>query len=208
MTQKSPSRARRKLTQNDSKFDTFPERVSFRDIFESFPLDSAKSLLSNRKCHLWVRDMCPNGVSQRLGLLENAPHTNLAQHVKSTAIGPNADVGGGTWIQTPCLGFLVAKESHREIYVKRKQKGGFVKGGFGECASFRFLVPGNIRQIHPFGNHPSANPRKWGARSCFRMSFPEFSHRVVPSLFSFIGSSICQRKGSDLPKGPWIGKPG
>ena len=72
--------------------------------------------------------------------------------------------------------------------IERKQKGGFVKGRFwrmclrsgfwyrgtsawtlvpvlgaGEHTNvplFRFLVPGNIRQNHPFGNHPCANPER------------------------------------------------
>ena len=31
--------------------------------------------------------------------------------------------------------------------------------------SFRFFVPGNIRQNHPFGNNPFANPRNMTATS-------------------------------------------
>ena len=71
-------------------------------------------------------------------------------------------------------------------HIERKQKGGFIMGGFGKCTlvpvfgtgehpnvpsfrffgagehpnvpAFRFLVP---KSIHPFGNHPFANPRMW-----------------------------------------------
>ena len=34
--------------------------------------------------------------------------------------------------------------------------------------SFRFLVPGNIRQNHPCGNHPFAHPRCFSLWACFR----------------------------------------
>ena len=71
---------------------------------------------------------------------------------------------------------LPSSKSHlsKHFYVERKQKGGC---GFGECTfapdfgagehpnvpSFRFLVPGNIRQSHPLGNHPFPNPRLGGS---------------------------------------------
>ena len=35
----------------------------------------------------------------------------------------------------------------------------FVPGEHPNVPSFRFLVPGNIRQNHPFGNHPFAKRR-------------------------------------------------
>ena len=34
----------------------------------------------------------------------------------------------------------------------------FVSGEHANVTSFRFLVPGNIRQNRPFGNHPFPNP--------------------------------------------------
>ena len=83
-----------------------------------------------------------------------------------------------------CVNGTRIKKTHA---IERKQKGGFVKGRFwrmcprsgfwywgtsagslvpvfgtGEhpnVPSFRLLVPGNIRQNHPFGNHPFANAR-------------------------------------------------
>ena len=43
--------------------------------------------------------------------------------------------------------------------------------------SFRFLVPGNIGQNHPFGNHPFANPRfLLGGSEMKRFSFPAVHH--------------------------------
>ena len=91
-----------------------------------------------------------------------------------------------------------------------EQRGGFVEGSFGKCALvpaflyrrsvfgtlnpvflYRcpffvprsgFWGPGNIRQNHPFGNRPFANPRKvtfrvstkvtlWTRTSHFRVTF-------------------------------------
>ena len=96
------------------------------------------------------------------------------------------------------------------------------KGGFGECAlvpallpgniqmyprsgfwywrntlnvpSFRFLVPGNIRRNHPFGNHPFANPRVFCIFS-FSLVARRFGNgpktlsksTVSPSSVSFLG---------------------
>ena len=96
--------------------------------------------------------------------------------------------------------------------LERKRKGGFAKGWFGECTSFRFLVPGehsnvpsfrflvpgnirmypgsgfwyqgNIRQNHPFGNHPFV---KAGSLQCgFWPGNSQIPIWILPWMFWWI----------------------
>ena len=51
----------------------------------------------------------------------------------------------------------------------------FGTGEHPNIPSFRFLVPGNIRQTHPFGNYPFANPRNILDLSTHRFSWFRFA---------------------------------
>ena len=64
-----------KMTQN---LTLSQRRVIFGVIFESLFLDPEKSFLSHRKCHFWVWDLWPNGVSQVLGV--NSPALILSKN--------------------------------------------------------------------------------------------------------------------------------
>ena len=89
----------------------------------------------------------------------------------------------------PIFRLILGGRSESLVRLTRREKGGFVKGsqkgGFGECTLvpvvvgtcerplvpvfvpvehlnvplFRFSFQGNIRQNHPFGNHPLVKPR-------------------------------------------------
>ena len=73
------------------------------------------------------------------------------------------------WRMCPRSGFLVLANIRMYLF--------FPFVGAGEhpnVPSFRFLVPGNMRQNHPFGNHPFANPRAFCGYSTVTPNFPEF----------------------------------
>ena len=67
MTFEDPGESDTKMTQN---LTLAQRKVIFGAIFEPLFLDPEKSFLSHRKCHFWVRDLWPNGVSQFLEVPE------------------------------------------------------------------------------------------------------------------------------------------
>ena len=76
-------------------------------------------------------------------------------------------------------------------------------------ASFQFLVPGNIRQNHPFGNHPCANPRKKEKNSNTPCSSSHLhSGQGIPDLDGPIRANRCagdSRESFQVGKIEWGG---
>ena len=78
------------------------------------------------------------------------------------------------------IGLKAINSSKKVLKIHWEIKGRFRKRVvLANVPSFRFSFRGNIRQNHPFGNHPFANPRKITGPALFRINSVIISARTA-----------------------------